>query len=849
MANRYWVGGTGTWDALATGNWATTSGGAGTAPAPTSADSVFFTNLSGTGVITIGTRAVCAGMNVTSIPAGLSFSCDPAFSVSVYGNLSSDTTAKSLANNYLNLQFVGAGTGLPTTQTATNTSSTFIGDVIVNGGATKFNLGLNQVYSLTLQTGDVTLTDSLTISSQTSYSTLAMYCVSLTFTSGKTYTITSNFYTSNYFQVDSSGAGGSNAIINITGATLNVGTNLTDASASNYIYFNEDFGAITLTSSAASNINMGYQYGYNSITDLQISGQSFLGDVTLNGQTITVQPYSGTPATNTFGTLTVNGALNIRSTFVPSMRINCTKFTMAGNSLQNRLYLNSGAFGTQVILNCTSTTVASVLTYVDAQDINLIAGRSLTLTSIGDLGGNTGVTATTPQTLYAISAGTVNWSSTSMWSTSSGGAAGSVIPLAQDNVTFDVNSGSSYVTPDVYNFPKITVTSGYAGNFSVYNAYAPIDGSVVTTTSTTGDFTTASTGLGYTIRVGSVVVVTGTNTGGSGLVAKSYKVSSTNNNTTFKLVNLDGTAITTVNARPSTGLTFSPATVGDYISNFYIHGTGSTTLIPDSTTVSAWYNQSTWNNPLGWTLINNLNNRSNQTLPTSYNYSNITINGITATYTLSPSGFENLTINYGTLAFGSSTVSVTGYLQIGSQYVSAFQTASVTATAGVGTAIVKSFGFFRNSFLQTNLLVNQDGNGGSFVSVNGGFYQLKFSNSGGSRSTVQVGCDTNAIFTQGWINDSANITISLSPSAGFNYFNISPFNISGNTTYNVIVNSQISGAQVSLTIPASSSTYYIAYQDINAANTIRAYGNNIDLGNNTNILFIKGGASGGFIIG
>lgn len=42
MANRYWVGGNGTWNSINVTNWSTTSGGSGGASVPTSADSVFF---------------------------------------------------------------------------------------------------------------------------------------------------------------------------------------------------------------------------------------------------------------------------------------------------------------------------------------------------------------------------------------------------------------------------------------------------------------------------------------------------------------------------------------------------------------------------------------------------------------------------------------------------------------------------------------------------------------------------------------------------------------------------------------------------------------------------------------
>ena len=69
MADRYWRG-TGTWDGTAGTKWATTSGGAGGASVPTTADDVFFTNLS-TGTCTIasgntGAKSInCTGFTGT----------------------------------------------------------------------------------------------------------------------------------------------------------------------------------------------------------------------------------------------------------------------------------------------------------------------------------------------------------------------------------------------------------------------------------------------------------------------------------------------------------------------------------------------------------------------------------------------------------------------------------------------------------------------------------------------------------------------------------------------------------------------------------------------------------------
>ena len=65
MANRFWVGGTGTWNGSSTTNWAATSGGAGGQSVPGSADTVTFDASSGGGVVTVNTN-----FNITSLTMG-----------------------------------------------------------------------------------------------------------------------------------------------------------------------------------------------------------------------------------------------------------------------------------------------------------------------------------------------------------------------------------------------------------------------------------------------------------------------------------------------------------------------------------------------------------------------------------------------------------------------------------------------------------------------------------------------------------------------------------------------------------------------------------------------------------
>jgi hypothetical protein len=66
MANRYWVGGTGTWNTTATTNWSATSGGASGASAPTAADIALFDANSGAGTVTIGENVTVLRLTLTA---------------------------------------------------------------------------------------------------------------------------------------------------------------------------------------------------------------------------------------------------------------------------------------------------------------------------------------------------------------------------------------------------------------------------------------------------------------------------------------------------------------------------------------------------------------------------------------------------------------------------------------------------------------------------------------------------------------------------------------------------------------------------------------------------------------
>lgn len=84
MANRYWVGGNGTWDASSTTHWSASSGGLAGASVPTSSDSVFFDQATTYTVTLANTTLNCLDWNVTA--GSVTFTGTVQY-VNVYGSI------------------------------------------------------------------------------------------------------------------------------------------------------------------------------------------------------------------------------------------------------------------------------------------------------------------------------------------------------------------------------------------------------------------------------------------------------------------------------------------------------------------------------------------------------------------------------------------------------------------------------------------------------------------------------------------------------------------------------------------------------------------------------------------
>jgi hypothetical protein len=183
MANRYWVGGSGTWDTTSTANWSTGSGGASGASAPGAADVAIFDANSGIGTVTLGAtvtiqRCTWNGYTGSFQPSTFEINLNASGASSLW---SGGTTATFLAIPTVNFTYAGADsrtasigsvTGFPRNINANITagSGTFTLNAstnINNFNCTGFSGSLATTTGVLSLTGNVTLSSSMTINAST----------------------------------------------------------------------------------------------------------------------------------------------------------------------------------------------------------------------------------------------------------------------------------------------------------------------------------------------------------------------------------------------------------------------------------------------------------------------------------------------------------------------------------------------------------------------------------------------------------------------------------------------------------------------------------------------------------
>lgn len=537
MADRYWVGGTGTWDASTTTNWATTSGGAGGASAPTSADNAYFDGASDAGApfaVTLGTGAVCAdviigdGSTVTVLDQTMTLAGSALWSI--HGSVFFPATNLTYtASSYVAFRGSGSHTITPNglvfprqeSDITTTTGSYTLGGALSNNGQRFI------VYTGTFDTANYSATlgafetrngglknvtfgssfVSCSIAGSTAFSiadagnvTLSAASSDITVSANGGFTGGGKTFGNVRF------TGFSNPSIRDGGSTfanLTFSQSGTSAASGAFAIFGSNtvtgqfnvmsgFGAtfdITDTAGAitAATVNSGgFDYNVGDIINVTGgNGDAQLTVATLSGSAIATVTIS-TPGT---GYTTATGVAT----------------TLATSALNpnRRVLIASDTLGTA------RTITAAAVNITNADFRNITGAGAATWSDSGrtrywgNCLGNSGITFSAGVSKYRI--GTGNWSATQWAATSGGAAAVGNFPLAQDTCVFDANTTTGTHTIDAsynigsLNMSALTVAVTLATGSTAPTFYGNVTLDADVTLTGTGTFTFAGQGTTQTI--------------------------------------------------------------------------------------------------------------------------------------------------------------------------------------------------------------------------------------------------------------------------------------------------------------------------------------------------------------
>lgn len=388
MADRYWVGGTGTWNTTSTTNWSASSGGASGASVPTVADNVFF-DQAGTYTVTMTGALAC--LDITVSAGTVTFATGTSPTLDVRGSMS--LLAGTVWSSTGTITFTSTSTG----KTVTTNGVTISGNVTFNGVGGGWTLGS----ALTLAVGNLVFTVSAGTFDTSSTGNYSITCGQFSSTGALTRTLNLNASTITY------GNGVSGAILNMTntGITFNAGTS-------------------TFTTNQTGNTLVlgGLTYYNFSFTSTTSNTQAIQGTNTFNNFSVAAPSSAGVTTVTFDSQQTINGTLSTTGT--------------AGN---RRVWFRSATYGISVDLVVNN---APSLTDADFRGL-YVRGTAAPIsgTRIGNRGECRGITFSTPKTVYWNLAGAQNWSANGWATTSTGAPSTNNFPLPQDTATF-TNAGS-----------------------------------------------------------------------------------------------------------------------------------------------------------------------------------------------------------------------------------------------------------------------------------------------------------------------------------------------------------------------------------------------------------------------
>lgn len=384
MADRYWVGGNGTWNTTSTTNWSATSGGSAGASAPTSADNVFFNASSnvGTGIfsVIIGANVECRDITISGLDGAMTLNAGIS-TLSVYGSMTLPST---------NLTWIQSG------------AITFVGTSTYGSSKTITTSGISFSSAVTFNSTTVTATPTDAIVLQDAFTTSS----TLTLTAG---TLNLNGYTLTGQTFASSNSNtrviafGTTGIINLTlqtsGTVWNTGTitGFSYTGTSDVRFIGTGSSATTFTPGSASAAQA---------LNFSVTAGTYILSFT-NGSNVNSLNFTGFSGSFSLaGTVTIYGDLTLSTTM--TVTAVAQQLTFGGTSVTQTFTTNNRNIGCSVNINGSSNTVRLVgaLTQTSTRGFTLTNGTldiNSQTTSVGVLTIVTGTKAITNGTLNATS--------------------------------------------------------------------------------------------------------------------------------------------------------------------------------------------------------------------------------------------------------------------------------------------------------------------------------------------------------------------------------------------------------------------------------------------------------------
>lgn len=713
MADRYWVGGTGTWNSTNTANWSASSGGASGASVPTAADNVFFNANSnvGTGAFTVtmaDTPRVCNDITISGLDGTMTLA-GASIGLNVSGSLSFPAT-----------NFTRTYTGTTTFNATTTGKTITTNGVAFGGGVTLDGVG-----------GGWTLGSALTMGAT---NTLALFNGTFN-TSVSNYAVSGQSFLSSNSNIRTITLNNSTLTFSTTGTGWNMATS-TNAT------LNAGNSTIALSSSAPTFAGGGLTYYNVSFTTTTATPltKSITGANTFNNLTFSTISSAGLNNISIGADQTINGTL-----------------TVNGSNGNRRQFVRSSVIGTSCTLTCAAI---AAMTDVDFRDIT-IAGAAGTLsgTRLGDCGGNSNITFVAGINKYWGIFPGGNWNDNS-WSTSPGGGIATTnYPLPQDTAIIQntgLNTGATITINGNWNIGTLdtstrtnamtlassTNTPTFYGNFTYGSGVTPT-GTGIYTFSNRSTKTLNSGGITFTQPV--TINAPG---GGIQLVTNDLTLGSTLTTTlSFGTLDLNNLTLTTGGFSSTNSNT---RTIAFGTGNITCSGTGTvwttTTVIGLTTTGTQVVNVTS----AGSTAITVNSGALSETNSISYNFTG----GTYALTFLDTNGYTARNVNFtgyaGTLG-ATSGVTVYGNLTLSTGMSLTASASSMLFGATSGTRTITSNG------KTMDFQINFNAPGATYV----------------LQDAMTVGSTRNTAFTAGTVNLAGfTLTTGTASSQGANTRNI-----------------------------------------------------------------------------